>query len=125
MTWDARSEFFGGCIEFMALTRDQILANRPDLPREAVSVPELGGDVFVRVLTLKEVGEIQREQKAAPDPLRIYPKIIALGCVSDDGSPLFVGDDIKVIESLPWPAVEVLATAILRINKMGEFAPKA
>lgn len=109
----------------MALTRDQILSKRPELPREAVSVPELGGDVFVRVLTLKEVGEIQREQKAGTDPLRIYPKIIALGCVSENGEPLFIGDDIKVIEWLPWPGVEALATAILRINKMGEFAPKA
>lgn len=109
----------------MALTRDQILAKRPELPREAVGVPELGGEVFVRVLTLREVGEIQREQKASTDPLRVYPRIIALGCVSEDGSPLFVGDDIKIIESLPWPAVETLATAILRINKMGEFAPKA
>ena len=109
----------------MSLTRDQILSKRPELPREAVSVPELGGDVYVRVLTLKEVGEIQRDQKTNPDSLRMYPRIISLGCVSEDGSSLFIGDDIKIIESLPWPAVEALATAILKINRMGEFAPKA
>jgi len=109
----------------MALTRDQILARRAQLPREEIDVPELGGPVFIRVLTLKEVGEIQRETKAGQDPLRMYPKLIALACCDDDGKPLFVGQDIAVIDDLPWPAVDHLARAILKLNKMGpDDAPK-
>lgn len=100
------------------LTRDQIFARRAALPREEIEVPELGGSVLVRILTLKEVGEINKHQKLSTDPINMYPKIIALGCVNEDGSPLFAGEDIKLIDDLPWAAVNDIATAILRINKM-------
>ncbi|MFO0892440.1 MAG: hypothetical protein U0790_25275 [Isosphaeraceae bacterium] len=103
----------------MALTRDQILSIRATLPREAVDVPGLGGSVFVRVLTLREVGEIQREQRDAADPMRLYPKLVAMACVGEDGSPLFVGEDVKLVEELPWPAVDAIARAVLRISRMG------
>lgn len=100
------------------LTRDQILARRAELPREEVEVPELGGSVLVRVLTLKEVGEINKAQKVSTDPINMYPKMLALGCVNEDGSPMFAGEDIRLIDDLPWAAVNDIATAVLRINKM-------
>lgn len=100
------------------LTRDQILARRAELPREEIEVPELGGSVMVRVLTLREVGEINKAQKVAADPISLYPKVVALGCVNEDGSPVFSGEDIRLIDDLPWSAVNEIATAILRINKM-------
>jgi hypothetical protein len=106
----------------VTLNRDQIL--KAGLTRESVEVPELGGAVLVRVLTLKEVGEIQAAQKAAPDPLAVYPKLVALATVDDDGAPLFAGEDVKLIESLPWPAVNAIAVAILRINRMSGDDPK-
>jgi hypothetical protein len=100
------------------LSRDQILAKRAELPREEIEVPELGGSVLVRVLTLKEVGEINKARKASADPINVYPKVISLGCINEDSSPVFAGEDIKLIDSLPWPAVDAIAMAILRINKM-------
>ncbi len=110
----------------MSLSRDQILSRRASLPMESVEVSDLGGSVNVRVLTLKEVGEVQREQAKEKDPLKLYPRLVALACVNDDGSPLFVGEDVKLVEELPWPAVDAIARAVLRINKMGpeDAAPK-
>jgi hypothetical protein len=110
----------------MTLTREQILAKRSTLARESVEVPDLDGSVLIRVLTLKEVGEIQKAQKAEPDPLKLYPRLVSLACVNEDGSPLFVGEDVALVGDLPWPAVDLIARAVLRVSKMTEDeAPKA
>jgi hypothetical protein len=102
----------------VTLTRDQIFAKRIDLPRETVSIPELGGDVMIRTLTLKEVREIQKLQKASNEPLSIYPRIVAMACIDETGQPLFVGEDVKAIDDLPWPATDAIAKAVLKLNKM-------
>jgi hypothetical protein len=31
---------------------------------------------------------------------------------------MFVGEDVKLIDKMPWPAVNLIAQEILRINKM-------
>lgn len=109
-----------------SLTRDEILALRAALPRRPVDVPEFG-TVEIRTLTLKEVGEIQRKQKEYQgEPLKMYPDLIRAACVDDAGQPLFVAADADLIESLPWTAVDALATAILKFNRMaGDDSPKA
>jgi hypothetical protein len=100
------------------LTRDEIFARRAALPREEVEVPELGGSVLVRVLTLKEMGEIEKARKVSAEAINMYPKVISLGCVNEDGTPLFPKEDVGLIDDLPWAALDTIATAILRINKM-------
>ena len=102
----------------MTLTRDEILAKRSAAVRESLEVPELGGSVFIKVLMLREVADFQRTQKASSDLAILYPKIISIGCVGEDGNPLFVGEDIKLLAELPWPATDAIATAILKLNKM-------
>jgi hypothetical protein len=111
----------------MTLTRDEILARRKALTRESVEVPDLGGSVAVRVLTLGEVHEIQKLQKSDPDPMSLYPKLVSMATVNEDGSPLFPGADVELVKDLPWPAVDTIARAIMRISKLGsdEAAPKA
>lgn len=102
----------------MTLTRDEILAKRA-ASRESIEIPDLGGSVLIKRLTLQEVSSFQRTQKAANGDLAVlYPKIISIGCVGEDGIPLFVGEDIKLITELPFAAMDALATAILRLNKM-------
>ena len=100
----------------MALNRDAIL--KAGLRREAVSVPDLGGEVYVRVLTLREVGEIQHAQKDAADPLSVYPRLVMLAAVNEDGSPLFDPNDKEAVAGLPWPVVNTIAEAALRISRM-------
>jgi hypothetical protein len=102
----------------MTLTRDEILAKRSAAVRESLEIPELGGSVLIKALTLREVAEFQRTQKATSNLDILYPKIISIGCVGEDGNPLFVGEDIKLLTELPWTAMDALATAILRLNKM-------
>lgn len=102
----------------MTLTREEILAKRIELPRQIVDIPELGGSVTIRTLTLKEVREIQKLQKTNGEPLSIYPRLVALGCVDDNGNALFVGEDVKEIDNLPWAATDAIAKAVLRLNKM-------
>lgn len=87
------------------------------LRRESVSVPEMDGDVFVRVLTLQEVREIQRAQKDM-EPLDLYPKLVRMASVNEDGSPLFGASDVALIEGLPWPVVEAIAHKALDISGM-------
>lgn len=106
----------------MALTRDQIFGARAAVRTEPVDVPELGGSVLIRVLSLAEMSEVQRSPqggKTETEAAKLYPKLIAMACVNEDGSPLFVGEDIKLIGTLPWNATDVLARAILRFNKVG------
>ena len=104
----------------MTLTREEILAKRADLPRETVEIPQLGGAVTVRALMLKEVREFQKLQKATGEALSIYPRIVAWGCINENGQPLFVGEDIKLIDEFPWAVTEAIVKAVLRISKMGE-----
>jgi hypothetical protein len=108
----------------VTLNREQILAVRAALPREAVDVPELGGTVYVRALTLKEVGDIQTAQKTLTDPLLMHPKLVILAIVDEAGAPLFGPADADAVASLPWPALKLMVDAIMRINRMGPDDPK-
>lgn len=102
----------------MALTRDEIFARRSSLPTEEIEVPELGGNVRIRLLTLGEVEEIKRIQKTAPDPIKIYTPIVEKSCVNEDGSPLFVGEDVKLITTLPWAALNTIVEASMKLSKL-------
>ena len=101
----------------MTLTREQILEKRASLPRTTVDVPEFG-EVLIRGFTLGEVGKFQAEQKKSSDPLKLYPRLIIMAVINEDGSPLFSDADHSAIEGLPWPAVDAIANAALRLNKM-------
>lgn len=107
----------------MALTRDQIFAARSRVQTREVDVPELGGSVLIRIVSLAEMAEVQRApQNGRPetDAMRLYPKLIALACCNEDGTPLFVGEDVKLLGTLPWHATDTLARAILKFNRVGD-----
>jgi hypothetical protein len=102
----------------MTLTRDEILARRASLPTELVEVPELDGTVRIRLLTLAEVEEIKRIGKNASDPVKIYLPIVEKSCVNDDGTQLFVGEDVKLMATLPWAALERIVEASMKLSRM-------
>jgi hypothetical protein len=102
----------------MALTREEIFARRSALPTEEVEVPELGGTVRIRLLTLAEVEEIKRVQKSAADPIKIYVPIVEKSCVNEDGTSTFVGEDLKLIPTLPWAALERIVEASMKLSKL-------
>lgn len=107
----------------MPLTIEQIRAARNSAPRRSVEVPDLGGEVFVRPLTLKEVREIQ-EFQANPKtkPVDTTKRIIELATCNEDGSALFIGEDKALIDGLTWPTIEALSEAAIELSGM---KPKA
>ena len=109
----------------MILDKDAILSKRGDMHREEFEVPELGGSIFIRIMTLKEVEDVRKVQRANTDVLRVYPRLISLACVDENGEQLFSPSDSQAISELPWPALDRIATAILKLNKMtGDTDPK-
>lgn len=110
----------------MTLTRDEILSKRAALPRSAVDVPELGGAVLIRALTLRQMGEIQAFQKRDPDPQRLNAKLLIMSVINEDDSSVFTDADKAAIEELPFGAVNAVVDAILVLNRMkDEPDPKA
>jgi hypothetical protein len=102
----------------MTLTRDEIFARRATLPTEDVDIPEMGGTIRIRLLTLAEVEDVKRIQKNASDPIKIYLPIVEKSCVNGDGTQLFVGEDVKLIGTLPWAAIERIVEASMKLSKM-------
>ena len=78
----------------MPLTRDQILA-ADDLPREAVAVPEWGGDVIVRALTGQERDEYEVAMGRALNDadkgrgINMRARLVAMALVDEAGNRLF------------------------------------
>lgn len=85
----------------MPIDRNQVPA--PEVPREEIEVPELGGSVTVRGLLLTErlrisslraadaaprPGETDDEAKARADTASV-PRLLALTVLASDGQPLW------------------------------------
>jgi hypothetical protein len=102
----------------MALTRDEIFARRASLPTEDVDIPEMGGTIRIRHLTLAEVEDIKRIQKNASDPIKIYLPMVEKSCINEDGTQLWVGEDIKLLPTLPWAAIERIVEASMKLSKL-------
>ncbi len=72
-------------------------ADRKVLP---VEVPEWGGTVHLRTLSLGEGLRFQAERKALGDDAgdQVVPLLLGYSLCDEDGSPLFRGDDAKQLE---------------------------
>lgn len=103
----------------MPLSIEQIRAANRSVPQRSVPVPDLGGEVFVRALTLREVREIQDFQASPKSkPIDVTRKIVELAASNEDGSPLFIGEDLKLIDGLPWGAVDAISEAAMDLSGM-------
>jgi len=85
----------------MALTRDQILQSE-DLPRELVSIPEWGGDIWVRTLTGKErdtlessVANVNAQGKSNMNLINLRARLCSMTIVDEDGNRLFSDKDVE------------------------------
>ena len=102
----------------MALTRAQLQAQIPALPSEAVPVPELGGDLVVRGLTL--AGRL--ELFAVEGNARRLIKALASCVVDADGQPIATEDEWDRIGSkLPAAALN-LWEVIRRLSGLDDEA---
>lgn len=99
------------------LTRDQILA-ADDLKRQAVAVPEWGGDVYVRMLTggERDAFEVSAELK---DRKNIRAKLLSLTVCDEAGVRLFTDADILALTGKSAAALERLFEAAMKLNRIG------
>src|SRR4026208_925770 len=79
---------------------------RPSRPKETVAVPDLGGDVVVQALLLKE----QFELSSAPDAgvFGRITKMLSTSVVDAEGKPIFSVEEWEV-----WGATHIDATLLL------------
>lgn len=97
------------------LSRDQILALPINKPRLiSVDVPEWGGAVYVRAMTVKEqecFWEIMRDaDKGVYAPAGKRGSTVLMAACNDDGSPLFTDADAE------WLGSSANANAVQRIH---------
>lgn len=107
-----------------ALTAAAILA-ADDLATEALEVPQWGGTVHVRELSLGERMQLGELAQTAPDTVACW--LVAVATTDAGGDPLFPQDDLDgVVAQLKkrnTAAVNLVSGAVLRLS--GLVAPGA
>jgi hypothetical protein len=106
----------------MALTRDQIRAADTDAKTiTRIPVPQWGGDVCIRRLTVREEERfwdiIDDVSKGVESPAGKRGAVVMMACINEDGSPLFAAEDADWLGSeANKDAVQLLATAIRELS---------
>lgn len=109
----------------MILTKDGILA-ADDLKRELVSVPEWGGDVYVRVITGDELGGFQAmflEAKGADrseNMSRMIADLCALTLCDETGLRLFATSEMRTLGAKSASALNRVFAVSLRLNGLNK-----
>jgi len=105
----------------MGLTKDQILAAN-DLGLFKVSVPEWGGDVFVRVMTVGErdayENEWMRKKDTGVDDFRT--KFLVRCLVDADGNRLFDNGDVQKLAAKSAKVMNRLWQAAMEHNNLSD-----
>lgn len=98
----------------MSLTREQILAarNREDRKPVKVTVPEWGGDVYLRVLTVADQVALSEDVKPADMPVQVL-----LHCIVDEaGTRLLNDEDAEELAKEDFPLVLRLFGEAAKLN---------
>jgi len=105
----------------MVLTRDQIL-QASDLVREAVAVPEWGGEVLVQALTGSErdAYEATLMQLRGSNPqwnfVNARAKLVARSCVDENGARIFADEDVKALAKKSAAALQRVYDVAMRLS---------
>ena len=98
----------------MSLNREQILnaRNRADRRPVKVSVPEWGGDVYLRVLTVADQVALSEDVKPADMPVQVL-----LHClVDEEGTRILQDDDAAELAKEDFPLVLRLFAEAAKLN---------
>lgn len=96
------------------LSREQILGSL-DLATETVSVPEWGGEVIVRALTLGQQLSIQ--EQAGGDAGKDAALLVSMSVVDADGNPVFTAADAEALAGKRASALNAILSAAFRLNQ--------
>lgn len=100
------------------LSRDAILGAQ-DIQTKDVPVPEWGGSVRIRSMTVAERNEFVR-RATEEDRHSVGVWLVSLLSVDGDGKPLFKAEDVSALEKKGFRGVDTVASAVLDLNKMSE-----
>jgi hypothetical protein len=83
------------------------------VPFERVEVPEWGGAVCVRAVSVSALFEVLH---GSNDPAERTARLVTRACCDDSGAPLFTADDEPALLALPGAGLLRVSAVALRIN---------
>ncbi len=112
----------------MTLTKQQILSTSPRL--KEVEVPEWGGSVFIRPLTIHEQAKLadlgtKYEKSSVVDRMKNCTlRLVQWSACDEQGNPLFEAGDLEPLMSKAASAFLRLQDAILALSGLTEESRK-
>jgi len=104
------------------LKREDMLS-KTDLKKEAITIAEWGGDVFVAEMsgTSRDAWEQHlKERDSAGRIISPRAKLIAFTVVDEKGERIFTDADIVLIGKLSSSSLEKVCVVAMRLNGLGE-----
>ena len=93
---------------------------------EEMEIPEWGGSISLRTLTINERLEFDSKFtddkgsfKNINDPDMIY-SLLSLGIVDENGERIFVGDDVNILKERNASVMQQIFLRILKLNYLQE-----
>lgn len=102
----------------MLLSRQAILVVQ-DISTQDVEVPEWGGAVRVRQMTVAERKEFATKSKDT-DSTAMGVWMLCMLCVDEQGKPLFEQADVDELLKRSFQAVDRVIDAVLSVNGLGD-----
>lgn len=103
-----------------SLTRDQILKQTKSKMKE-INVPEWGGSVFIKVMSVGERDRYENEWQHARGHggYQNFSTKFLIRCIcEEDGTLLFTDADIEKLKNLPADAMRHLWDEAMSLNKL-------
>lgn len=101
------------------LTRDAILGAQ-DLNVTRVEVPEWGGEVYLRALTLAEMQEVEAKQAEAKGAAFVA-LVVAYGLCDAEGTRLFTTDeDVTALLTKSARVLRLLTRKCMAVNQLSQ-----
>lgn len=101
----------------MLLNKEQIFASQ-DVKTETVSMPEWGGEVTIKAMSIGDQIEFERLNKKSKDTSNIVCNTLMYCCIDEKGERLFTEEDLKHLEKKSFRAIEKLFKACLELNAL-------
>lgn len=111
------------------LNRNDFLSSSKKLKRELVYLPELGGSVYIRELSGKQLLEynefVEKLQKESPEltpsnSLELVATLVSLVAVDENGDPLFTREDVKSLMDNSFVSLTTLANKALELSGLSK-----
>lgn len=102
------------------LDRAAFLSKRPPARVRAVTVPELGGTVYVRAFDGhgRDTWEVAMREQREGKRWNVRALMVALGACDEHGEALFTLDDVEALGRYDWRVLEPLAEAVDELNAL-------